>query len=49
MQGNETKMDASSIRELGAELFEALCTRSTVPPLSNLTVSQNPLRRSDTW
>ncbi len=34
MQGNETKMDASSIRELGAELFQALCTRSTVPPLS---------------
>jgi len=34
MQGNDTTMDASRIGELGSELFDALRTRSTVPPLS---------------
>lgn len=36
MQGNETRMDASLIRELGSELFGAWCAGATVPPLSSL-------------
>jgi 2-oxopent-4-enoate/cis-2-oxohex-4-enoate hydratase len=35
MQGNDTTLDASQIRDLGSELFDALCARATMPPLSS--------------
>jgi 2-oxopent-4-enoate/cis-2-oxohex-4-enoate hydratase len=35
MQRNDTTMDASQVRDLGSELFDALCARTTVPPLSS--------------